>query len=175
MSENIEKLKILTEKLQMKDKELLESEQMLKNILENMPGSIKLWVTDKDFNIKYVAGSNHRGETNSNCDVLQKSIFDFLDKEKDILIIQAHKDAFLGVSSKFEHNLNEKDYIFSIKPLEDKFGKIVGAIGTQFNVSKYIGMKNRLNEIVELLKECDSFNKLSCEKSDKIKNLLYNE
>jgi transcriptional regulator with PAS, ATPase and Fis domain len=174
MSENIEKLKMLTEKLQIKDKELLENEQMLKNILENMPGSINLWVTDKDFNIKYVAGSNHR-ETNNDCEALQKSIFDFLDPEKDNLIIQAHKDAFLGVSSKFEHNFNQKDYIFSIKPLEDKFGKIVGAIGTQFNISKYIGMKNRLNTIVELLKECDSFNKLSCEKSDKIKNLLYNE
>jgi hypothetical protein len=121
-----------------------------------------------------VAGSNHR-ETNNDCEVLQKSIFDFLEPEKDSLIIQAHKDAFLGVSSKFEHNFNQKDYIFSIKPLEDKFGKIVGAIGTQFNISKYIGMKNRLNTIVELLKDCKSFNELSCEKSDKIKNLLYNE
>lgn len=173
MSENIDKLKKLAEKLQIKDKELLENEQMLKNILENMPGSINLWVIDENFKIKYMAGSNHKNK--EECEIEGKTIFDFLDLEKDELVIESHKDALTGVSSKFEHKFQDNYYLFSIKPLEDKFGKIVGAIGTQFNISKYISMKNKLNEIVDLLKKCESFNKLSCEESGIIKNLLYNE
>lgn len=166
------KLKELTEKLTIKDKELLENEQMLRTIVENIPGSINIWATDKNLNLKCITNSK---KNYTNFFENKKTIFDFLDKEKNSILIEAHKDAIKGISSKFEHNLDGKDYLFSIKPLEDKFGNIVGSIGTQFNISKYVSVKNKLNEIINLLKNCEDFNKLTCEDSEKIKNLIYGE
>jgi hypothetical protein len=172
MTEGILKLRELTDKLTVKDKELLENEQMLRTMIENIQGSVNIWMTDMDLNMKCLAGANRNYKE---CSLQKKTIFDFLEKEKDSILIEAHKDAIKGISSKFEHNFDNTDYLFSIKPLEDKFGQIVGAIGMQFNISKYISIKNKLNELITLLKECEEFNKLNCEDSEKIKQLIYSE
>lgn len=172
MTDGILKLRELTEKLTLKDKDLLENEQILRTMMENIPGSINIWMTDVELNLKCLSGAN---KDYKDCYIKKKTIFDFLNKEKDLILIEAHKDAIKGISSKFEHNLEGIDYQFSIKPLEDKFGNIVGSIGTQFNISKYVSIKNKLNEIIILLKNCEDFNKLTCEDSEKIKNLIYSE
>ncbi len=172
MTEGILKLRELTEKLTVKDKELLENEQMLRTMIENIPGSVNIWITDMELNMKCLTGEN---EDYKKISFKNKTIFDFLDKEKDFVLIQSHEDAIKGISSKFEHNLGGIDYLFSIKPLEDKFGNVVGAIGTQFNISKYVSIKNKLNEIVKLLKKCEEFNNLNCEDSEKIKQIIYSE
>jgi len=172
MTEGILKLRELTEKLTVKDKELLESEQMLRTMIENIPGSVNIWMTDMELNMKCLTGAK---EDYKEFSLKKKTIFDFLDKEKDFVLIQSHEDAIKGISSKFEHNLDGTDYLFSIKPLEDKFGNIVGSIGTQFNISKYVSIKNKLNEIINLLKKCEEFNNLNCEDSEKIKQIIYSE
>jgi hypothetical protein len=172
MTEGILKLRELTNKLTVKDKELLENEQMLRTMIENIPGSVNIWMTDLDFNVKCLAGSNKNFKEQS---LEKKIIFDFLDKEKDSVLIEAHHDAIKGISSKFEHNFDNGYYLFSIKPLEDKFGQIVGTIGIQFNISKYISIKNKLCELITLLKKCEEFNKLNCDDSEKIKQLIYSE
>jgi hypothetical protein len=172
MTDSILKLRELTDKLIVKDKELLENEQMLRTMVENIPGSVNIWMTDIDLNMKCIAGTNKNFKE---CSLQDKTIFNFLSKEKDLILIEAHKDAIKGISSKFEHNFEDADYLFSIKPLEDKFGKIIGTIGMQFNISKYISIKNKLNEIIDLLKKCEDFDKLKCENSEKIKRLIYSE
>jgi hypothetical protein len=173
MSENITKLRELTEKLSIKDKELLESEQMLRTMMENLPGSINIWITDLDLKLKCLSGDSIKSDRA--CKSGKKTIFDYIDKKKDLTLIKAHEDAIKGVASKFEYEFSGTNYLFSIKPLEDKFGKIVGTIGTQFNISKYISIKNKLNEIISLLKVCEEFNNLTCEESEKIKQLIYSE
>ena len=103
MTDSFLKLKELTENLNVRDKKIFENEQLLRTMVENIPGSVKIWTTDKDLNVRCFTGHSN---AENDCSNNYKTIFDFIEKEKDNILIKAHTDAVNGIASKFEYNLN---------------------------------------------------------------------
>jgi PAS domain S-box-containing protein len=125
----------------------IERDPYVRTIFRQLPGA--LWTTDRNLRLMYVAGRlANQAEPVATPGM---TLFDVLGTDDPTHpIVAYHRAALFGDPQSFEHQFRGRWYELSIEQLTSE-GRIVGCIGTAFDITEHRAIRERLTRSEKLL------------------------
>mgnify|MGYP003149132597 CR=1 FL=1 len=152
LKSNIDKLKILTDALI--DRDYLRSKviDLFDKFCSDFPVEMSAWIVEKDMSVTSKKGSDKNSATNLN------DVFSGIAKEKNI---EMHKKAFLGESSVYTLEVNDKILLTKVMPASSS-NELV--FGFSMDITSFVKTTNALHA------HCENMDSNTCDLIKEVKD-----